>query len=164
MTPPQTSGGPLARVAACCSPLGSGPAALEPTRRWHAAADRFLIATRVWLIPAAVVLGVGAGQLADRLPSRYAMLPAAVYFLILGGWCSLNFARCREAHCLITGAGFDALAIAAFVGAAVGAHWYNLLSLMILPLLIAGVAFEVAWTRRHGENAVRPARNVANQL
>lgn len=153
----------FARAAACCLPLGSRPAALEPTRRWHTAADRFLIATRAWLIPAAVVLGVGAGQLADQLPSRYAMLPAVVYFLILGGWCSLNFARCREAHCLITGAGFAALAIAALVAVGIHAHWYNLLSLMILPLLIAGLAFEVVWTSRHGENAVRSGRNVVNQ-
>lgn len=154
----------FARAAACCVPLGSRPAALMPTRRWHAAADRFLIASRAWLIPAVLLLGIGAGQLADQLPSRYAMLPAAVYCLLLGGWCSLNFARCREAHCLITGAGFDALAIAALVAVGIDAHWYNLLSLLILPLLIAGVAFEVVWTRRHGENAVRSARNVANQI
>jgi hypothetical protein len=164
MSEQQTALAPRARLAACCLPLGSRPAALAPTRRWHAAADRFLIATRVWLIPAALALGVGAGQVANQLPSRYAMLPAVVYFLILGGWCSLNFARCREAHCLITGVGFDALTIAALVAVIIDGHWYNLLSLLILPLLIAGFAFEVVWTRRHGENAVRSRRNPANQI
>jgi hypothetical protein len=108
-----------------------------------------------------VAPGVGAGQVANQLPSRYAMLPAVVYFLILGGWC---FARCREAHCLITGAGFDALAVAALVAVIIDGHWYNLLSLLILPVLIAGFAFEVVWTRRHGENAVRSRRNLADQI
>jgi hypothetical protein len=164
MTEQQPALAPCARLAACCVPLGSRPAALDPTRRWHGAADRFLIASRVWLIPAAVVLGVAAGQVANQLPSRYAMLPAVVYFVMLGGWCSLNFARCREAHCLITGGGFDALAVAALVAVIIDGHWYNLLSLMILPVLIAGFAFEVVWTSRHGENAVRPRRDVAEQI
>jgi hypothetical protein len=153
-----------ARLASCCFPFGARPAALGRTRRWHGAADRFLIATRVWLIPAAVALGVAAGQIANQLPSRYAMLPAVVYFFMLGGWCSLNFVRCREAHCLITGAGFDALAVAALVAVIVDGRWYNLLSLMILPVLIAGFVFEVVWTSRHGENAVRPRRSVAEQI
>lgn len=161
MTRPQTTAAPFVRLAACCVSLGSRPVALEPTRRWHAGADRFLLATRRWLVPVAVVLGVGAGQLADQLPSRYAMLPAVAYFLALGGWCSLNFARCREAHCLITGAGFDALAVAAVVAVGVDGHWYDLLSLMLLPVLFAGFAFEVVWTSRHGENAVRSRRAAA---
>jgi hypothetical protein len=153
----------FARIASCCAPLGARPAAPKPTRRWHGAADQVLITTRPWLIPAAVMLGIGAGQVANQLPSRYAMLPAAVYFLVLGGWCSLNFARCREAHCLITGAGFDVLALAALAAFGLDRHWYNLLSLLILPVLVAGFSFEVVWTSRHGDNAVRSRRSVANQ-
>jgi hypothetical protein len=164
MTNQPTAAARGTRLATCCVPFGARPAALEPTRRWHSAADRFLIASRVWLVPVAVALGVAAGQVANQLPSRYAMLPAVVYFLILGGWCTLNFARCREAHCLITGAGFDALAVAAFVAVIIDGHWYNLLSLMILPVLIAGFAFEVVWTSRHGENAVRSRRTAAEQI
>jgi hypothetical protein len=164
MTDQPVAAARCARLATCCVPFGARPAALAPTRRWHGAADRFPIASRVWLIPAAVALGVGAGQVASQLPSRYAMLPAVVYFLIFGGRCSLNFARCREAHCLITGVGFDALAVAALVAVSIDGHWYNLLSLMILPVLIAGFAFEVVWTSRRGENAVRSRRNLANQI
>jgi hypothetical protein len=163
MTNQPTAAARCTRLASCCVPFGPRPAALEPTRRWHGDADRFLIASRAWLIPAAVALGVAAGQIANQLPSRYAMLPAVVYFSTLGGWCSLNFARCREAHCLITGVGFDALAVAALVAVIIDGHWYNLLSLMILPVLIAGFAFEVVWTNRHGENAVRSRRDVAEQ-
>lgn len=164
MTEQPTAAASRSRLSACCFPLGARPAALESTRHWHTVADRFLIATRVWLIPAAVVLGVAAGQLANQLPGRYAMLPAVVYFFALGGWCTLNFARCREAHCLITGAGFDALAVAALVAIGVDGHWSDLLFLMILPVLIAGFAFEVVWTGRHGENAVRPRQDVAERI
>jgi len=153
----------LERLAGCCSPLRSRPAALAPTRQWHAAADRFLVVTRPAIIPAAVVLGVLAGQIADALPSRYAMLPAMVYFLALGGWCGLNFARCREAHCLITGAGFGALAIAALVAVGLDRHWYNLLSLMIAPVLVAGFVFEAAWTHRYRQNALRSGPSLADQ-
>jgi hypothetical protein len=102
-----------------------------------------------------VLLGVLAGQVANVLPSGYAMLPAVVFFLAVGGWCSLNFARCREAHCLITGTGFGALAIAGLVALVLDEHWYDLLSLMILPVLVAAFVFEAAWTRRRGSNAVR---------
>lgn len=164
MTNQPTAAASRARLASRCSLFGARPAALEPTRRWHGAADHFLIASRAWLIPAAVALGVAAGQIANQLPGRYAMLPAFVYFLALGGWCTLNFARCREAHCLITGAGLDALAVAALVAVIIDGHWYNLLSLMILPVLIAGFAFEVLWTSRHGENAVRSRRDAAELI
>jgi hypothetical protein len=102
-----------------------------------------------------VTLGVLAGQIASELPGRYAMLPAVVYFLALGGWCSLNFARCREAHCLITGAGFDALTIAALVAVGLDRHWYNLLSLTILPVLVVGFFFEAVWASRRGTTAIR---------
>jgi hypothetical protein len=149
------------RLAACCSPLAARPSSLEPTRGWHGAADRFLIATRPALIPAAVLLGVLAGQVADALPSRYAMLPALVFFLELGGWCGLNFARCREAHCLITGAAFGGLAIAALVAVGLDRNWYNLLSLMIVPVVFAAFVFEAAWQRRQGSNAVRFGRSGA---
>jgi hypothetical protein len=35
---------------------------------------------------------------------------------------------------------------------------------MILPVLIAGFAFEVVWTSRHGENAVRSRRTADEQI
>jgi hypothetical protein len=154
----------LVTLAGCCSLRRSRPAALAPTRRWHASADRFLIATRPGVVPAAIVFGVLAGQVANELPSRYAMLPFVVYFLALGGWCSLNFARCREAHCLITGAGFDALAVTALVAVGFGRHWYNLLSLVIVPMLVAGIVFEAVWTSRQGSNAVGSGRGRASQV
>jgi hypothetical protein len=154
----------LAGLAGCCSPLRSRPAALASTRYWHAAADRFLIATRPAVVPAGLLLGVLAGQLASQLPSGYAMLPAVVYFLALGGWCSLNFARCREAHCLISGAGFDALAIAALVAVGLDRHWYDLLTLLIVPVLVADIVFEAAWASRQGSDTVRSGRARANQV
>jgi hypothetical protein len=154
----------LARLAGCCSPLCSRPAALPSTRRWHGAADRCLIATRPAVVPAAILFGVLAGQIANELPSGYAMLPAVGYFLALGGWCSLNFARCREAHCLVTGAGFDALAVTALVAVGLGRDWYTLLSVLIVPVLVGGFVFEAVWTSRQGSNAIRSRRGRAHQV
>lgn len=146
---------PSKLLSVCCAPLQARPPSLAQTRSWHCGADRFLTVTRPLIVPGVIGLGVGAAAIANALPSRYAMLPAAVFYAVAGGWCSLNFVRCREAHCLVTGVGFDALALAALAAAVLDRHWYNLLSLLIVPVLVGGVLFEATWTIRRGGNAVR---------
>jgi hypothetical protein len=55
-----------------------------------------------------VVVVVGLLNLAAHLPARPALAVDALAGLAAGGWCSLNFWRCRHAHCLVTGPGWFA--------------------------------------------------------
>lgn len=79
-----------------------------------------------------------------------------------GAWCSLNFWRCRHAHCVVTGAGWLVLALLALVGAALG---HSLIGgaeeLAFLAILLAGALFEVGWYVSHRSHAIAPtpARN-----
>ena len=141
--------------AACCVLLCERPPSLAATRGWHSRADRFLIGSRPLIVPVFVLLGFLASFAGSRIPERWSVLPLAVYFLTVGGWCSLNFARCREAHCAITGAGLTALAGAAFVAVGLGRDWRDPLWLAALGVLVAGFLFETIWTAAHGHNAVR---------
>jgi hypothetical protein len=49
---------------------------------------------------------IGLLGLAQTLPSPAYLAVDALAFLAGGSWCALNFWRCRQAHCLITGAGW----------------------------------------------------------
>ena len=44
-------------------------------------------------------------NLAPLLPDSVMLAGDGTAFLAAGGWCALNFWRCRHAHCLISGAG-----------------------------------------------------------
>ena len=44
------------------------------------------------------------------LPRRMDLVAIGVVGLAAGSWCAVNFWRCRHAHCVITGAGWLALA------------------------------------------------------
>ncbi len=48
---------------------------------------------------------------------------SGLYFAVYGAYCLANFARCREAHCIITGLGWAVLAIVALVAAATQHNW-----------------------------------------
>ena len=91
----------------------------------------------------------------QALGSPVGLLLEGAFFLVFGAYCLANFARCREAHCIVTGLGFSALAIAS-VGAVLaghdirGAEWTA-----FLALALAGHAFEAIWKARHGSNALR---------
>lgn len=48
-------------------------------------------------------------ELASRLPLRAGLTVAGIAIGAAGAWCSVNFWRCRHAHCVVTGAGWLAL-------------------------------------------------------
>jgi hypothetical protein len=66
----------------------------------------------------AVVVLLNVGQL---LPRRADLATVGLAVLLAGSWCALNFWRCRQAHCALTGAGWLALAVFTFAEAAAGA-------------------------------------------
>ena len=132
------------------------PAAAPPTNALERALDTYTNLTAPLLrgcflfpILAAVVL------VSFRLGTPGGLWLAAAYFLVFGGYCLANFARCREAHCVVTGWGWLALAV---IGA-----WSAIDDRAILGVLwnafavvaIIGFAFEAAWTRLRGTHALR---------
>lgn len=98
-----------------------------------------------------VLLNVGPPLVTVRL--NLALIGVAS--LAAGAWCSLNFWRCRHAHCVITGVGWSLLALFSLAEAALGrsliAGYEDGVFLVVLGL---GLAFEAVWRRAHGSNAI----------
>lgn len=132
------------------------PEAAPPRNALDRALDAYTNLTAPFLrgccffpILAAVVVG------SFRLGIPGGLWLAAAYYLVFGGYCLANFARCREAHCIVTGAGWLALGM---VGA-----WSAIGDRAILGVLwdafavvaIVGFAFEAGWTRLRGTYALR---------
>jgi uncharacterized membrane protein YfcA len=102
-----------------------------------------------------VVVVVGLLNLADHLPIRPALGVDALVGFVAGGWCSLNFWRCRHAHCLITGPGWQAFGLFALVEASlgrslIGRHEQPL----FLGILGIAVIFEASWYAVSHTNAI----------
>ena len=147
---------PRSALADCCAAFASTqPPPLPPTRFWHPAADRILAATRPQLVPLLVALGLVASYVGQALPTPLGMLPLGAFFLLAGGWCSLNFVRCREAHCVVNGLGWDALGIAALAAFALGVDWRDPLWVAFFAVLAGSVVFEFSWVALRGSTAVR---------
>ncbi len=102
-----------------------------------------------WVVVVALV------SLADQLSTRGGLAVTAAAALAGGAWCSLNFWRCRHAHCVVTGAGWLVLALLALVGAALG---HSLIGgaeeLVFLAILLAGALFELGWYLVRGSHAI----------
>jgi hypothetical protein len=94
-------------------------------------------------------------NLAPHLPRRGDLAVDGVAALIGGGWCTLNFWRCRHAHCLITGPAWLALSLFAFAEAGLG---NSLIGGYEQPVFVAvlgiALAFEVIWQVTRHTNAV----------
>jgi hypothetical protein len=74
-----------------------------------------------------VAVVVGLLSVAAQFSVRPALVVDGLAGLAAGGWCSLNFWRCRHAHCLITGPGWLAFGVFALAKAIVGhsLSWYH---------------------------------------
>jgi hypothetical protein len=104
-----------------------------------------------------VVVVVGLLSLAAHLSVRPALVVDGLAGLAAGGWCSLNYWRCRHAHCLVTGPGWLAFAAFALVEAGLG---HSLIAgyeqPVFLGILAVAVAFEISWYFGHRTNAIAP--------
>lgn len=150
------------RTVDCCGPralCGWSPPSQAADTPWKRRVD----VLRVGTVPSIglVVVVVGLLNLAGHIPVRPALGVEALTGFIGGVWCSLNFWRCRHAHCLITGPGWLAFGLFVLVEAAIG---HSLIGgyeqPVFLGILGVAVVFEVAWYRTHRTNAVvgHPAR------
>jgi len=70
-------------------------------------------------------------------------------------YCLLNFWRCREAHCMVSGAGWALLARFEFVEPALGRSLIDRVEgLAFLIVLAVAICFEGLWRARYGTNSV----------
>ena len=145
------------RPAAACGGsralFGWSPQRLPADTTRKGRVDRLLLGTAPTVVVLAAV--VGLLNLAPLLPLRGELAVDGLAALLAGGWCSLNFWRCRHAHCLVTAGGWLPLAAFAFVEAGLGR---SLIGGYEQPVFIAvlalAIAFEVVWTRSQGTNAI----------
>jgi hypothetical protein len=102
-----------------------------------------------------VVVVVGLLNIAAHLPARPALVDVGLAGLAAGGWCSLNFWRCRHAHCVITGPGWITLGVFALVEALLG---HSLIAgyeqAAFMAILAVAVLFEIGWYLGHHTNAI----------
>jgi hypothetical protein len=133
---------------------GWSPPPLPARTRWQDAVDRWLPRSGAECVLYFAVVA-GLLSLAPHLPVRGDLALEASAFLAAGSWCALNFWRCRQVHCLLTGAGWLALGALTLGEVALGhslAHGYE--QLIFLAVLAAGVAFEAAWAFLTRTNAL----------
>lgn len=134
-------------------PLLCSPPPMAADTRSKRLADRVLLTGRGrWVFFAAVAVAVSVAPTLARAPGLALDLVATA---AASAWCLVNFWRCREAHCIVTGTGWAALAVLIAIELAAGRSFVlGSEGLVFLAILIAGVGFEVMWRLRHGTNAL----------
>src|SRR6516165_5553939 len=102
----------LTVVPSCCGPgamFGWSPPALPADTNLKRRVDRMMprsgLSFVIFFAVVIALLNVGV-----ILPRRMDLVAIGVVGLAAGSWCAVNFWRCRHAHCVITGAGWLALA------------------------------------------------------
>jgi hypothetical protein len=152
------------RGASCCVPR-AGRAWTAPVLPADTPAKRrvdHLLPRRGWPAVAYFTAVIGLLGFAQILPAPAYLVVDAAAFLAAGNWCALNFWRCRQGHCLLTGSGWLLLAVFAFAEAGLG---QSLIGgdeqLVFLAILAIGAAFEGLWYLVHRSTAVTPPRTGA---
>ncbi len=137
---------------------GWSPPSLPADTKAKRLVDRVFVGARPELVALALV--VALLNVAPHLPLRAALALDGLAALAAGGWCSLNFWRCRHAHCLVTGTGWVGFGLFCLAEAGVG---HSLIGgyeqPVFLGILAVAVAFEAGWYCAHGTNAVTVARS-----
>jgi hypothetical protein len=133
-------------LRSCCDAVMCSPPSLPSDSRVTQIVDHVL-PQGAWRCVFFVAVAVGLG-----VPS---LLVGAVVTLAASTYCLLNFWRCREAHCIVSGTGWAALSFFEFAEVARGhslIHGHEPLAFLVI--LALAIAFEVYWRMRHGTLAV----------
>lgn len=102
-----------------------------------------------WAVALALEYGV-----APHLPVRGRLSVEALAALAAGLWCSVNFWRCRHAHCVVSGPGWLALGLLGMAGAVVGHSVIGGFDqAAFFGVLVLALVFEAYWRSAHGSNA-----------
>jgi hypothetical protein len=80
---------------------------------------------------------------------------AGLYFLTYSAYCLANFARCREAHCIVTGLGWGALGVVALVGAVLRLDWLGPTWNAFVIVFVLGHSFELLWVASRRTHVLR---------
>lgn len=103
-----------------------------------------------WAIP------VGGGvYLISRSLGGAALSISGLYFLAYAAYCLANFARCREAHCIITGLGWSVLGTVTVVAAALQLPWFAQIWFAFVGVAVIGHGFELIWAATRGTHVLR---------
>jgi hypothetical protein len=134
-------------------PLFCSPPPTAADTRAKRIADRVLPTGRSqWMFFAAVAVAIAAAPSLGREAGLWLDLVATV---AASAWCLVNFWRCREAHCIVTGTGWAALAVLIAIELAAGRSFVlGSEGLVFLAILVVGIGFEALWRLRHGTNAL----------
>lgn len=129
-------------------------AAPEGRHRREARIDPIL-PTGAWRCAFFIAIAVGISA-AGQLPTTPGLALGAATTLVASSYCLLNFWRCRQAHCIISGTGWAALGLFATAETALG---HSLIhrneGAAFVAILVIAVAFEAFWRTGHGTNALR---------
>ena len=144
--------------ASCCvgrASKGWSPPSLPADTQLKRLVDRFLPRAGM---PVVVFFAVAIGTLSLASlvsnPAAELVLEGSTA-LAAGGWCALNFWRCRHAHCLVTGVGWLGLSLLAFMEAGLGRSVIGGYERgLFVVVLVTGCVFEAAWQITHGTNAM----------
>lgn len=132
------------------------PPAAPPRNTLERALDRYIDLTAplfrgCWVFAVAVTVALASA----RLGTVGGLWLLAGYFLMGAGYCLANFARCREAHCIVTGTGWSALAVASAWAALTGHEFRSDAWVAFVLIAVAAHLFEALWRVARGSNALR---------
>ena len=132
------------------------PAAAPPRNRFERVLDGYTSVTAPFLRGCVVFVTVAAAfAVSTALGAVGGLLVEAAFFLVAATYCLANFARCREAHCIVTGVGWSALAVASLAALLAGRDIRESAWTAFLVIAVVGHAFEGVWKAGHGSNALR---------
>jgi len=132
------------------------PPASPPGSGLERALDAYTNVTAPFLRGCYVFVTVAAAAAASSLLGPVVgLLLEAAFLLVAGTYCLANFFRCREAHCIVTGVGWSALAIASLSAAVAGRDIRSTAWIAFLAIAVTGHGFEAIWKLAHGSNALR---------
>lgn len=146
-----------------CTRAGGGcsPLAPSPRNRFERALDAYTQITAPLVRGSFVLVTIAFVVLASsRLGAAGGAPVQAAFFLLIATYCLANFARCREAHCIVTGLGYLALAIAGLWATVAGRDLRSAEWIAFVAVTLAGHTFEAAWASARGTNALRLARDI----
>ena len=83
-----------------------------------------------------------------------------LYFAAFSLYCLANFARCREAHCIVTGVGWGILAIVALDAALFRLDWFGPIWNAFLIVFVMGHGFELIWARVRHTHGLRVGHEI----
>ena len=143
---------------------GDGPSYAGPPARSRradrVAGSHLRVAGSVLRGPAGVLVALASFAAGGAVGGRAGLAIASTYVTVIGVYCLLNFLRCRETHCAVTGPGFVLTAAVGFTAALVpgpALSWYRTgtEAVVYLVILAAGCGLEQAVAARAGHRVPR---------